>query len=41
MFDFIIVSVVPVALELAKEIVWAGLGAICAYGLGQVISWFQ
>ena len=40
MFDFIIASVVPVVLEVAKEILWAGFGAICAYGMGQVMNWF-
>lgn len=41
MFDFIIASVVPVVLEVAKEIIWAGFGAICAYAAGQALSWFQ
>jgi len=41
MFDFIIASVLPVVLEVTKEIVWAGFGAICAYGMGQLLSWFQ
>lgn len=41
MFDFILASIVPSVIEVIKEIAWAGFGAICAYGMNQLVNWLQ